>query len=184
MDTIVTNITQITVDTLRAICPNTPKNVDVFVDYLNKAFAKWGIDTKLRISMFLAQIAWESGSFRYTRELASGKAYEMRKDLGNVTPGDGVKYKGRGLIQITGRANYKALSIVLFKDENMLLNSPQLLETPSYAVESAAWFFSTHGCNELSDLKDIEGVTRKINGGLNGINSREAYYNSAISIIT
>jgi putative chitinase len=122
--------------------------------------------------MFLAQVAHESGEFRYVQELASGSAYEGRKDLGNTEPGDGVRFKGRGLIQITGRANYEACGRAIGAD---FIADPALMEQPTWAVGSAAWFWQQHGMNELADAENFDAITRRINGGSNGQQDRLAY---------
>ncbi|WP_212590530.1 glycoside hydrolase family 19 protein [Williamwhitmania taraxaci] len=140
--------------------------------------ANFEISTPLRIRHFIAQLAHESGSFQYVREIASGNAYEGRKDLGNVNAGDGVKFKGRGLIQITGRANYEKCSLALFGDRR-LLDNPELLELPDNAVKSAAWFWQSHGLNALADKDDIRAITKRINGGYNGLVDRMAFYDIA-----
>jgi putative chitinase len=147
-----------------------------YAPILAELMSKYEIDTPLRRNHFLAQLPHESGGFRYVREIASGSAYEGRRDLGNTVPGDGVKFKGRGLIQITGRANYTACSQALFGD-NRLLDTPELLEEPYYAVESACWFWKKSNLNALADRDDIVAVTRRINGGINGLEDRRRYYN-------
>ena len=127
---------KITPEQLKAIVPHISKDaLATYVPLLNDIFPKWEINTPQRIQMFIAQVAHESGSFKYTRELASGNAYEGRKDLGNIFPGDGKKFKGKGLIQVTGRNNYQECSLALFGDNKLLLN-PDILATPQYAVES------------------------------------------------
>ena len=127
----------------------------------------------MRQATFLSQLAHESGRFYYVEEIASGKAYEGRKDLGNVKPGDGVRYKGRGLIQLTGRANYRQLSQELGVDFE---NNPDLLKSPQYAVQSACWFWQSRNLNEFADVRDIKTITKRINGGYNGLADREALY--------
>ena len=153
----------------------TAENIAKYAPYLEELMPKYGIDTALRQRHFLAQVLHESGSLRYVRELASGEAYEGRKDLGNTRPGDGVRFKGRGLIQITGRANYERLSDDLFGD-GTLLNEPAILEHPRWAVESACWFWKANNLNALADKDDIVAVTRRINGGTNGLDDRKKYY--------
>jgi putative chitinase len=166
---------------LKAIMPFASfNNIKLFCDPLNNAMQKYSINTSLRISAFLAQIAHESGSFRFVKEIASGNAYEGRKDLGNTQKGDGVKFKGRGLIQITGRANYTALSNDLNVD---LVNSPHLLETPNLACLSACWFWNKKSLNILADADDFKGITKKINGGYNGWEDRLQYYNKAKKVL-
>lgn len=134
---------------------------------------QYGIDTPVRQAAFLSQLAHESGRFYYVEEIASGKAYEGRKDLGNTQPGDGVRFKGRGLIQLTGRSNYRQLSQQLGVDFE---NNPELLKTPQYAVQSACWFWDSRNLNELADVRDIRAITKRINGGYNGFADREALY--------
>lgn len=145
------------------------ENIAKFLAPLNLAMEKYEIDTRKRQAAFLAQLAHESGSLRYVEEIASGEAYEGRKDLGNIEPGDGVRFKGRGLIQITGRANYEALSAALNYD---FVKEPEALEKPGAASLSAGWFWYLKGLNELADVDNFEKITRRINGGLNGYMDR------------
>lgn len=148
--------------------------------FLEECFEKYKINTPLRQSHFLAQVMHESGGFRYFEEIASGKAYEGRKDIGNIQPGDGVKYKGRGVIQITGRTNYTQLS----KDFGVdFINQPDLLETPRYGVLSAGWFWDSRNLNYWADRDDIETITKRINGGLNGYDDRLMWYNKIKTIL-
>lgn len=174
----------ITYEQLKQIAPFAPKNADVFVPYLNTTMQTYEIDTPLRQAMFLAQLAHESGSFRYVREIASGKAYEGRKDLGNTEQGDGVKFKGRGLIQITGKSNYMRVSKDLFGDEQKLLKDPLLLETPQYATLSAGWYWDWKHLNVKADKGDVTGVTKVINGGTNGLQDRINFYTKALKALT
>ena len=138
--------------------------------------AEFEINTPARQAAFLAQIGHESGQLRYVRELASGAAYEGRKDLGNTQPGDGVRFKGRGLIQITGRANYLKCGEALGLD---LIADPELLEQPINACRSAGWFWESRGLNALADAGDFLRITKRINGGTNGLADRQALYESA-----
>jgi putative chitinase len=167
----------IDLDILRAICPLTKTTVlEPFVDPLNATMTEFEIDNVQRETMFLAQLAHESGGFHYVREIASGAAYEYRADLGNTKPGDGVLFKGRGLIQITGRINYERCGVALGLD---LIAQPELLESPENAARSAGWFWWAHECNELADAADFLHITRRINGGLNGYPDRQAYLKRA-----
>jgi len=170
-----------TSEQLKQIAPDAYKlTCNIYAPILTAEMLNAGINTKLRICHFLAQILHESGSLQYVREIASGKAYEGRKDLGNTQPGDGVKFKGRGLIQITGRSNYIALGKALGLD---LISHPELLETPLNAVKSAIWFWNTHNLNLLADKDDLKSITKRINGGLNGFSEREKFLNNAKKII-
>lgn len=154
------------------------KRASLFVGPLNRAMKDRKITTPARQAAFLAQLAHESGQLLYTRELASGQAYEGRRDLGNFERGDGPRFRGRGLIQITGRANYRACSIALYNDERLLAN-PELLETPEAAAQSAAWFWAANSLNDLADHGNFAAITRRINGGTNGAEERLAFYQVA-----
>jgi putative chitinase len=157
-----------------------PKRVDRFLPHLNATLDEFEINTPQRIRMFLAQIGHESGQLRYVRELASGAAYEGRKDLGNTEPGDGVRYKGRGLIQITGRSNYGLASLGLGLP---LLEKPELLEEDRNACRSAGWFWYKSNLNSLADMGLFREVTKRINGGYNGYADRYKLYQRALEII-
>ena len=168
---------------LNQIMPHaSPGRVAFFLVPLNGALQEYSINTPLRRAAFLAEIAHESGSLRYVRELASGQAYEGRADLGNTEPGDGRRYRGRGLIQITGRANYLACSMALFGDSR-LMDNPGLLELPDNACRSAAWFWWGHGLNALADAEQFDRITRLINGGTNGAAKRKAFYGRAKAVL-
>ena len=172
---------EITDDMLRNIMPNLPAaKRQLYLPYLNKAMREFEIATYLRASAFLAQLAHESAEFRYFEEIASGKAYEGRKDLGNTQPGDGVKFKGHGPIQITGRANHAACGKALGLD---LINNPTLITRPPNAFRSAGWFWDTRGLNALADGRLFKAITKKINGGFNGLADRQKYYDRALRII-
>ena len=145
-------------------------NAQKFLAGFNQAIVTYDLSTPLRVAHFLAQTGHESGSLKYVKELADGSAYEGRKDLGNTEPGDGKKFKGRGLIQITGRSNYKQYGDAVGVD---LLTNPILLEKPPYVVDSAGWFWKKRNLNSFADLDDIEHITRRINGGLNGLPDRK-----------
>lgn len=152
---------------------------------LTTAMEDGKINTRLRQAAFLAQIGHESGSLVYVKELGGPSyfaKYDGRKDLGNTQPGDGAKFCGRGLIQVTGRANYRTASQVLFGDERLLF-SPELLEKPEWAAKSAVWFWSTRNLNELADADRFTDLTKKINGGTNGLEDRKARYRLALSVL-
>lgn len=173
---------------LLQILPNAGPKAGVFAPVLNAAMGRFGIVTPARQAAFIAQIGHESGQFRYLRELGNDK-YLAKYDTGPLaarlgnTPeadGDGQKYCGRGLIQITGRANYKDCGEALGLD---LLGQPQLLEQPQHAAASAAWFWHSRGLNSLADRSDIKGITRKINGGFNGLAERVTLWEKACKVL-
>jgi putative chitinase len=163
----------LTLAQLQACMPYAAERAPIFLDALNAAMTEFHIDTLLRESCFLAQIAHESGSLKYTIEIASGKDYEGRKDLGNTHVGDGVRFKGRGLIQLTGRTNYENCGKALGKD---LISDPAYLETPVGASRSAAWFWNAQGLNEIADQGSFGTITKRINGGFNGLDDRIRHY--------
>ncbi|KPX39532.1 Prophage PSPPH02, putative chitinase [Pseudomonas syringae pv. helianthi] len=178
----------ITVQQLLQILPNASSRAGVFVPVLNVAMNKYAIVTKLRIAAFLAQVGHESGQFRYVRELGSD-AYLEKYDTGRLaerlgnTPeddGDGQLYRGRGLIQITGRANYAECGEALGLD---LLQQPELLERPEHAAVSAAWFWHRAGLNTFADRSDFLAITKRINGGTNGLADRQALYERALKVL-
>ena len=165
---------RITVDELIKIGINKTK-ANEFVNYINATMEAYNINTCKRKLHFLAQIRHESSDFKFLRELASGSDYENRKDLGNTNEGDGKRFKGRGLIQITGRKNYKAYGDykkIDFTEGNNNLK----LENKNYAVDSAGWFWSKYlnvDLNTYADLDDLIYISYRINGGFNGFYDRK-----------
>ncbi|KAA0127881.1 glycoside hydrolase family 19 protein [Chryseobacterium sp. SN22] len=172
-----------------------------FLPYVIETCNKFSINTPSRMLNFLAQVGHESGGLFYTEELASGSAYEGRKDLGNTQKGDGIKFKGRGLIQITGRTNYQAVSKSLGTDfianptllggKNVTKCSNAQLEN---AAESAGWFWNARKLNDLADQIDItksidsgnnlvvfKKITKAINGGYNGLPDRLNRYKAGLT---
>lgn len=147
--------------------------IDRFYQGVVDAMARRCIDTPLRMAHFLAQVGHESGCLRYTEELASGEAYEGRVDLGNTQPGDGPRFKGRGLIQLTGRANYRQYGAACGQDFES--DPVRLRDDPAIAVDVAAWYWDTRKLNTYADQDDVKEVTRRINGGYNGLPDRLAY---------
>ena len=201
----------LTADILRAALPAArPTDIARFVTPLTEACAEWGIDTPLRLAAFLAQIAHESGQLRaltenlnysaeallrvfprhfdagrataYARqpERIGSKVYANRMGNGDEASGDGWRYRGRGLIQVTGKTNYAACGTALDLD---LIAQPELLEQPGPAARSAAWFWHRHDLNGLADARDIETITRRINGGLTGLQDRKAHYARACAAL-
>lgn len=170
---------KVTREQILSIMPLAKNRVDKYLTYINGYADAFGINTPMRMAHYLAQIAHESSELRYTKEIASGKAYEGRKDLGNVHAGDGVKYKGRGLIQITGRANYTAYMQFCKFD---VVATPELLERPLGAVKSSMWYWKNHGLNALADKDDVLAITKTINGGTNGLAGRKQYLERAFKV--
>jgi predicted chitinase/LysM repeat protein len=167
---------------LRAIMPNlSASKAQAYLPHLNRAMAEAGINTPKRQAAFIAQLAHESGEFRYMEEIASGSAYEGRRDLGNTQPGDGVRFKGRGPIQLTGRANYTAAGKALGLD---LVGNPKSAATPEVGFRTAAWFWNTRNLNSYADAGNFKEVTRRINGGYNGLADRQKYYARALDVLT
>jgi putative chitinase len=182
----------ITLQQLRAIFTRAPvKKLEGYLPFLNSAMTEAQINTKLRKSAFLAQVAHESAEFVYMKE-QGGRSYFMRmyditgsrpkkaRELGNLSPGDGARYPGRGPIQVTGKTNYRSCGQSLGLD---LVNHPELVETPSIAFRASAWFWRSRGINEAADRGDFKRVTRIINGGLNHYADRVKYYNRALGVL-
>ena len=173
---------------LQQILPNAGQSAGVFVPVLNTAMVRYQIVGSLRMAAFIAQIGHESGQLRYVREMGSDQylsKYDtgsLAKRLGNTpeADGDGQKYRGRGLIQITGRANYAECGEALGLD---LVNHPELLEKPQHACMSAAWFWASRGLNTLADAGKFDTITRRINGGQNGAADRRALYAQALKML-
>jgi predicted chitinase len=165
------------VDTLKSVFPLlSAAKASEYFPFLRDAMNGGNINTCLRRSAFLAQLGHESGQLRWFEEFASGAAYEGRKDLGNIYPGDGVRYKGRGPIQLTGRANYRAAGQALGVD---LEGNPTLAATKEWGFKIAVWFWNTRNLNSYADQGSqdaFDTITRRINGGLNGKADRDAYY--------
>jgi len=196
---------RVTLELLQELCPATKASrLAVFVAPLNATLEEWEVDTTRRQAHFLAQVAHESGGFRYVRELASGEAYDERADLGNTTEEarriaaehgstPGPWWRGAGLIQITGARNMGNCSEALYGDRLVLLHHPYFLERAMDAARAAGWFWRkgagmnlsaralNHGIpegvdlNELADANDTTGITIAVNGGLNGLPERRAY---------
>lgn len=175
--------------TLTALCQALPTNVDrtflgllylaadeinieEFTDSITGCMNHYQINTPLLQAHFLAQIGHESGELRFREEIASGRAYEGRRDLGNNQPGDGSRFKGRGLIQLTGRANYTEYQR-LNRFNSQVVDDPEIIATdPKLCVDVAGWFWDSHKLSLLAAQDDLEQVTRRINGGLNGLEHR------------
>ena len=157
----------------------TPENAANYGPVLLETALKYQINTPLRLSHFLAQTLHESGSLKYTEELASGAAYEGNKGLGNTQRGDGRRFKGRGLIQTTGRYNYNRYGKFAGFDA---VAHPERLATLPYAVDSAGWFWA-HGTpqnlNNIADKDNVSLVTKLINGGYRGLASRKQHLRRA-----
>ncbi|MDY7229779.1 peptidoglycan-binding protein [Hyalangium rubrum] len=149
--------------------------------HLNAAMAEADITTPQRQAAFLAQLAHESGELRFFEEIASGEAYEGRKDLGNTEPGDGPRYKGRGPIQLTGRSNYRTAGRALGID---LEGNPTRAADLDIGFRVAGWYWKGRGLNALADAGDFREITRRINGGFNGLAQREAYHRLALELLS
>jgi len=180
--------------------------LDRYIPFLLYLMPIYHIDTMLRQRHFLAQLLHESDGFLAVREnlnysadsllktfpkyfsskeeaekyakkpeQIANKVYANRLGNGKEASGDGWRYIGRGLIQISGKDNYSKLSRALFGDER-LLSIPEILETPYYAVESACYFWQMNDLNKFADDDDIVAVTKRINGGVTGLDSRKKYY--------
>jgi len=173
----------VTLAQLTAIMPYAKNRASVFLAPLNAAMVEFEINTPLRVAAFLAQVGHESGQLKYVKEIASGEAYEKRRDLGNIEPGWGIRFLGRGLIQITGYYNYCAAMVKLDLD---CVTHPELLELPVNACRVSAWWWADKGLNQLADVGTEDSflrITKKINGGTNGWEDRLALYRKARGVL-
>jgi predicted chitinase/peptidoglycan hydrolase-like protein with peptidoglycan-binding domain len=148
-------------DDVRELCPG-----------IQKTLANRNIDSPLRCAHFLAQIGHESGELRFREEIASGQAYEGRMDLGNTVSGDGRRFKGRGLIQLTGRANYTQYGRAIDRESELLQHPESVASEVDLCVDVAGWYWAKRGLNALADADDLTAITKRINGGLNGLEDR------------
>jgi putative chitinase len=172
-------------DQLAAIFPRAGKRAAVFLPWLNAAMAEFDISTPARQAAFLAQVGHESGQLQWVQELASGAAYDtgpIAARLGNTpeADGDGQRWKGHGLIQVTGAANHRACAAYFKIPEGQIV---AWLLTPEGACRSAGWFWHTKRLNALADAGDQIGITRRINGGTNGLAERLDLYRQAARVL-
>lgn len=189
----------VTADQLKAIAGYSTKLMPGLAEWINKIAPAYEIDTPQELAHFLAQGCHETDHFKTLREYASGKAYEGRQDLGNKNPGDGVKYRGRGIFQTTGRSNYLQLGITKGQ-RDLFINTPELLEQPEYAVWSACEYWKTRGLNDISihsdadvlkkkyrgniiNVSPVEYISLSINGGYNGMDERKKFYTLAKKVL-
>jgi putative chitinase len=183
----------LTTEQLQAIMPLLPaaKRATLF-PFLSAAVNEFGIDQPARTAAFLAQLAHESAQFRFMEEIwgptAAQRRYEppgkLAGDLGNTDAGDGRRFKGRGPIQITGRANYRRFGDLLGLD---LVSGPEQAALPDVAFRIAGLYWSKKGLNELADRVTAEAfreITRRINGGFNGLAERERFYETAKAVLS
>lgn len=200
-----------TQEKLAAIIPNCEYGVEYWYPELAEMLPIFGITTVARVAAFLAQTAHESGGYRvftenlnykaeslmktwpkrfptleianqYARqpEKIANKVYADRMGNGNEASGDGWKYRGRGLIQLTGKENYSRFAAYA---EISLDDAVEYIETPRGAVHSACWFWYTNDCNAYADVLDIEGLTRRINGGVIGLDDRKRHFEHAMHVL-
>lgn len=166
---------------LTLIMPRCPGlHVENYAACMSSAMIEASIVTLTRAAAFLGQIAHESGELRYMEEIGDGLRYEGRADLGNTQPGDGPRFKGRGPIQLTGRANYERYGKVLGVD---LVAEPERASHADVGFRVAALYWTDHHCNALADSFQFEEITRQINGGLSHYPQRLEYYHRALEVL-
>jgi putative chitinase len=173
--------TAITVDLLNKLCPNGDEDViNGLAANLQKYLDQYEINTPLRIAHFLAQAAHETAGMDTLEEYASGSEYEGRDDLGNTEPGDGKRFKGRGIFQVTGRFNYRKYGKLIGVD---LENNPELAAEPINSIKTACEYWNDHSLSDYADEDDVVTITKRINGGTNGLSSRETYLKKAKTLL-
>lgn len=164
---------QISPSQISSLAGRTVAIAEALADGMNVHLPEYEITTPLRVSHWLAQVAHETGGFQWLHELGGPRhfaKYDGRKDLGNTEPGDGFRFRGRGLIQLTGRANYQKYGDRLGLD---LIGNPDLAAEPANAVLLACAFWGAHALNPAADRDDILAITRAVNGGQNGLDDRK-----------
>lgn len=179
---------QVDAQTMREVAPHFSGELflrqDAIISAVGAVLAEtlesYRIDSRLRIAHFLGQTCHESAGFRTTEEFASGERYEGRADLGNDQPGDGPRYKGRGLLQLTGRANYRELGAILGVG---LEQDPELAAEPVLSLKIACEYWKRRKINAACDRDDIVEVTKLVNGGTNGLEDRRHYTTKAKTAI-
>ena len=189
----------VTPEHLAAIAGRTTALMPALADWMNTLCPSYEIDTAREYGHFLAQACHETDHFKTLREYASGSAYEGRADLGNTQAGDGIRFRGRGVFQTTGRANYLQLGIKKGR-RDLFINTPELLELPEYAVWSACEFWKTRGLNDVAnhadtdvlkkkyrgniiDVSPVEYISLTINGAYRGMEERKKYYALAQQVL-
>lgn len=171
----------ITKQILKQIAPSSnDKIITDLATYLSEYLQKYNINTYLRVCHFLAQAAHETAGFKTLEEYASGAAYEGRKDLGNIYPGDGKKFKGRGIFQLTGRSNYVNYGAKIGYN---LESTPALASDPKISMLTACEYWNSKSLSSYADKDDISTITKRINGGFNGFEDRKNYLAKAKKII-
>lgn len=156
------------------------QRVDYFLHYINAWADTFEINTPLRMAHFLAQCCHETCGMKFLKE--TGKPYyfnkyeqgKLAKMLGNTQKGDGMKYRGRGLLMLTGRGNYKAYQTSGYCKGD-IMDEPEWLEKPLGATKSGMWYWWKNGLNALADKDDVVAVTKKVNGGTNGLDERKKW---------
>jgi len=181
--------TIITLAQLRSLFPLASR-LEQFVDPINEVMTRYQITTHLRAAHFLGQVGHETGGLRWLEEIwgptPAQRRYEGRRDLGNTQPGDGYRFRGRGLFQLTGRANYERFARAV--NQPQIVDNPDLVATPYWAAQSAGWFWHVgnrtgRSLNELADCDDLRGITLVINGGLNGLEDRRIWTERAKRVL-
>jgi putative chitinase len=200
------------VDHVRALLPRV-KNHDEWYESMVDALPQYNIYNVERVAAFIAQCAHESGGFtmlsenlnysadglrkvfpkyfpnaeiaqQYHRqpEKIANRVYASRMGNGPESSGEGFRYRGRGLIQLTGKDNYRRCSNYMFEDDT-LLQQPDVLTQPYYALHSACWFWTANKLNDLADTQDLRMMTKRINGGFIGLDDRVKHYNHALEVL-
>jgi putative chitinase len=203
---------EFTVEQVRELIPKAIGGPDAWYEALAEALPQYDINTVERVAAFIAQCSHESGGFSVLEEnlnykaatlsklwpqrfppgiaeqyagrpeMIANKTYGGRMGNGPEESGDGYKYRGRGILQLTGKDNYKACSQTLFQD-NTLLDDPDLLLDPYYAIHSACWFWNRNKLNQFADAGDLTTLTKRINGGTIGLEDRIHHYNHAVEVL-